>query len=216
MKVRCSYCKAVFAVEALKGLWCPQCGRVVILPSAARPKSKCVRHEHQQERLKIAMDWTSRLVLAQRPLFMITLAMATIVGSVCLMFRGGCAPPPPLSVGLFQRKIAVRELRVLQTGLARFAMDCKRYPDELENLPALLDNPGLQGWRGPYVTLLKNDPWGRWYVYQPGASNETGVVFSAGPDALEGTDDDIPAPTVSPDDIRSWGEGVSKPVEGGL
>ena len=44
---------------------------------------------------------------------------------------------------------SLRHELLVQVG--RFTLDCGRYPTEREGLHALLVNPGLDGWRGPYL-----------------------------------------------------------------
>jgi Type II secretion system (T2SS), protein G len=39
----------------------------------------------------------------------------------------------------------------LLTTVAIFRLDCGRFPTEQEGLMALLVNPGLDGWKGPYL-----------------------------------------------------------------
>src|SRR5689334_15691653 len=54
----------------------------------------------------------------------------------------------------------------------------------------------VAAWRGPYLSFLKPDPWGRPYVYHPGGpgGGRGYRVLSVGPDGKEGTADDILAP----------------------
>jgi len=48
---------------------------------------------------------------------------------------------------------ALRHELLVQVG--RFALDCGRYPTEREGLQVLLVNPGVNGWKGPYL----DRPW---------------------------------------------------------
>ena len=81
----------------------------------------------------------------------------------------------------------------LGTALDNFELDTGRYPSDEEGLAALMQNPGVQGWDGPYLkTELRPDPWGNEYVYRldrehPGIY----LLSSAGPDGQQGTEDDI-------------------------
>jgi len=38
----------------------------------------------------------------------------------------------------------------LWAALGTFQLDCRRYPTEAERLDALLKDPGIDGWDGPY------------------------------------------------------------------
>ena len=81
----------------------------------------------------------------------------------------------------------------LSLALDLFEQDMGRYPTVDEGLPALIENPGSQDWKGPYLKgSLKPDPWGTAYNYakdpdDPGRY----TLLSAGPDGQIGTDDDI-------------------------
>lgn len=81
----------------------------------------------------------------------------------------------------------------LALALDLFEQDTGRYPTSDEGLVALVRDPGVLGWRGPYVKGgLKADPWGNQYIYQLDSS-QTGLytLSSAGPDGQQGTEDDI-------------------------
>ena len=93
---------------------------------------------------------------------------------------------------------------VLQTvgaGLDRYKMDIGRYPTEDEGgLEALLKRPEveddavLRNWRGPYLKEMPKDAWGRHidheWVEDPKVKPRY-RIWSAGPDRMSGTDDDI-------------------------
>ena len=48
-----------------------------------------------------------------------------------------------------QDESSLRHELLVQVG--RFTLDCGRYPTEQEGLKALLVDPGVQGWKGPYL-----------------------------------------------------------------
>lgn len=84
----------------------------------------------------------------------------------------------------------------LPAALEKFKSDCDRYPSEEEGLNALVMQPkkiSLGNWRGPYVTMVPEDPWGHPYVYRfPGIHNTNAYdLYSRGPDGEENTADDI-------------------------
>ena len=81
----------------------------------------------------------------------------------------------------------------LSLALDLFEQDVGRYPTTDEGLSALINDPGLEGWKGPYLKgELKPDPWGTDYIYSM-APDETAqyILSSAGPDRQPGSDDDI-------------------------
>lgn len=83
----------------------------------------------------------------------------------------------------------------LSLALDLFEQDIGRYPTAEEGLNALLTDPGIEGWKGPYLKGdLRPDPWGHPYSYslqtdQAGRSHF--AVSSAGPDGQAGSQDDI-------------------------
>ena len=105
---------------------------------------------------------------------------------------------PKLSGRTEQAKVASAKTQIstLQTALDAFEIDTGRYPTTAEGLIALTKQPTMNsdGWTGPYLQkAVKEDPWGNEYQYRcPGNYNTTGYdVYSMGPDAKQGGDDDI-------------------------
>jgi len=86
-------------------------------------------------------------------------------------------------------KVAAKELRVLCIALGRFRRDCGCYPETRWGLKSLTIDPGIAGWDGPYVNLMKPDPWKNHYRYR--LDNGEITLFSCGPDGIEATEDDI-------------------------
>ncbi len=83
-------------------------------------------------------------------------------------------------------------LGVLRTKLECFHRDCGRYPSDREGLWALVLNPGLTNWGGPYLTKIPPDLWRHRYYY--GCTNDAVTLWSSGPDGIPRTADDISAP----------------------
>jgi hypothetical protein len=103
------------------------------------------------------------------------------------------------------RALVSNAFKKLSAGLERFKEDMGHYPAEDEGgLRALImyvdfhDRPAGFDWRGPYIRIddLK-DPWGEEIHYsllQPPEAERLRVPFklwSAGPDMVEGNEDDI-------------------------
>jgi len=81
----------------------------------------------------------------------------------------------------------------IKTALDSFEVDNGYYPKSLQELIQQPSN--AKNWRGPYLdpATLPIDPWGNPYIYYcPGKHNPSGYdLLSMGPDAKEGTADDI-------------------------
>ena len=78
----------------------------------------------------------------------------------------------------------------LESAIERFNVHMDRYPTMEEGLKALVEAPtGSEGkWRGPYIKLLRNDPWGHAYQYRiPGTHHTTSFdLWSQGEDGADG------------------------------
>ncbi len=101
-------------------------------------------------------------------------------------------------VGAANQKAAKTQIEMLGQGLDAFRLDVGRYPSTSEGLNALIVNPGVEGWNGPYLKKgLPNDPWKRPYIYQsPGEHGDYDLV-SNGADGAPGGDGENK-------DINSW------------
>ncbi|MBI1869999.1 MAG: type II secretion system major pseudopilin GspG [Chlamydiae bacterium] len=83
----------------------------------------------------------------------------------------------------------------LSVALDLFELDNGAYPTTDQGLAGLVEKPsgGASNWNGPYLKKTPKDPWAHPYVYKcPGEHNTSGFDLSSnGPDATEGTQDDI-------------------------
>lgn len=91
---------------------------------------------------------------------------------------------------------AAADLATLRTALDMFRKDCGRYPSARESLPALMRNPRIPGWDGPYIRNLIPDPWRQSYRYR--TTDDFMRLSSDGPDGKSDTADDIQAPDPAP------------------
>ena len=81
----------------------------------------------------------------------------------------------------------------LSLALDLFEQDTGRYPTAEEGLAALVVNPGVSGWKGPYLRAgLYKDPWENDYRYSldPNDPRQYRLV-SSGPDGQSGSNDDL-------------------------
>ena len=87
---------------------------------------------------------------------------------------------------------------MLGQALDQYKLDVGAYPTTQEGLNALMTNPGVDKWEGPY--LKKNvplDPWGIPYNYQSPGSHGEYDLFSLGRDNKPGGDGEDK-------DVNSW------------
>ena len=81
----------------------------------------------------------------------------------------------------------------IKSALGQYEVDNGFYPKTLQDLIQAPSN--ARNWHGPYFDppKLPMDPWGNNYVYYFPGKHNTGSydLLSVGPDAKEGTDDDV-------------------------
>ena len=98
-------------------------------------------------------------------------------------------------LGKGKQAAAKAQIEMLGQGLDHFRLDVGRYPTTQEGLNALVVNPGVEKWEGPYLKKgLPNDPWGKPYQYQCPGSHGEYDLFSYGRDGSpggEGEDKDV-------------------------
>jgi len=89
-------------------------------------------------------------------------------------------------------KAAAGNVAALETALDTFFAHMDRHPTTEEGLKALLEPPAGEEnkWHGPYIKVLRNDPWDHPYQYRcPGLHHPTGFdLWSRGADGQDGGD----------------------------
>lgn len=89
----------------------------------------------------------------------------------------------------------------LENALERFYIQLDRHPTTEEGLKVLVEPPAgdEKKWRGPYIKLLRPDPWGNPYQYRsPGIHHTSSFdLWSRGADGADGGEGDAA-------DIGNW------------
>ena len=98
-------------------------------------------------------------------------------------------------LGKGKQAAAKAQIELLGQALDQYRLDTGSYPTTEQGLNALVTNPGVEKWEGPYLKKgLPVDPWGKPYVYQyPGSHGEYDLI-SYGKDGKpggEGEDKDV-------------------------
>jgi general secretion pathway protein G len=88
-------------------------------------------------------------------------------------------------------KTAKAQVNVLENALEQFNVHMDRYPTADEGLQVLLERPNNDQnnkWHGPYIKMLKMDPWGNAYQYRiPGVHRTSSFdLWSRGADGVDG------------------------------
>ena len=89
---------------------------------------------------------------------------------------------------------AKSDVAQLEAALERFNVHMDRYPTTEEGLKVLVEKPQEDDkqWRGPYIKLLRPDPWKNPYQYRnPGIHHPTSFdLWSRGADSADGGEGD--------------------------
>ena len=95
----------------------------------------------------------------------------------------------------------IGQMKIIQDALARYEMDCGKYPSQEQGLLALIEQPTTAPVPKKWSKYLEGrevpkDGWGKEFEYRnPGTVNTDGYdLVSAGPDGTMGNDDDIVKP----------------------
>lgn len=85
--------------------------------------------------------------------------------------------------------IAKMQVSELSGALDLYRFDVGRYPTSAEGLNALVANPGVENWSGPYLKKgVPKDPWNREYQYRSPGEHGDFDLYSLGADGTEGGD----------------------------
>lgn len=102
-------------------------------------------------------------------------------------------------VGESKAQIAKLQIEQLGNALNLFRFDVGRYPTTAHGLQALVEDPGIPSWSGPYLekNSVPKDTWGRDYQYRFPGDNSDYDLWSFGADGEAGGESDNA-------DINSW------------
>ncbi len=103
-------------------------------------------------------------------------------------------------VGQSRQATARAQIELLGAALDQYRLDVGAYPAAALGLAALVRNPNVPNWNGPYLkkSAVPNDPWGRAYQYKccPGDHGDYDI-WTAGADGAPGGDGENA-------DVASW------------
>ncbi|HZP35407.1 MAG TPA: type II secretion system major pseudopilin GspG [Methylomirabilota bacterium] len=92
-------------------------------------------------------------------------------------------------VGQSKQATARAQIELLGAALDQYRLDIGAYPPATVGLNALVANPNVAGWNGPYLkkNAVPADPWGKPYQYKccPGDHGDYDI-WSLGADAAPG------------------------------
>lgn len=211
MKLRCPYCKGTFDKPVVT---CPHCGRTMVIPGSLRKMTLRQRKE-ARERIYRDAERRERELMQKRPPDIafarspmgIVLLMGVLIVIGAMVIGRSMVSVQPNRITRSKQSIAAKEARNLRIAVERYRQDIGHYPTEEERgLLALIYNPGVWGWRRPYLNLIRPDPWGTHYAYM--ATSNRVTLFSCGPDRKPHTADDIAPPEPTPEEIKRRAENI--------
>ncbi|OPY83064.1 MAG: Type II secretion system protein G precursor [Syntrophorhabdus sp. PtaU1.Bin153] len=101
-------------------------------------------------------------------------------------------------LGKGKQSAAKAQIALLGQALDQFRLDTGRYPSTQEGLNALVTNPGIENWEGPYLAkALPDDPWGKPYHYESPGTHGEYDLSSYGRDGAQGGEGEDK-------DVASW------------
>ncbi len=186
MKIQCPYCEEL---SEWKNNQCPLCHKFAITPGFYRKSSKRTSGRRERD-LGIATPWLMTsggfynigYLFKSIPRWVLILGGIAVIGS----FWHASTLKPDHSQSI---QLTRSNLSTLLVALDAFRKDCGRFPSTEEGLTALVADPRVEGWKGPYIFKLNPDPWKQVFIYTSDISSIK--LFSAGPDSKAGTPDDI-------------------------
>jgi len=124
-----------------------------------------------------------------------TLVELLVVILIISMLAAFVAPRMFKGLGKAKQDIARAKMAIIEDALARFYIDCGRYPDDSESLDVLLIAPAdlEEKWNGRYLKPSDLvDPWGNPYIYVAEGEVNPGSfdLISYGADGMEGGEGD--------------------------
>lgn len=108
-----------------------------------------------------------------------TLVEILIVATIIALLVGLVGPRIWKGLGKGQQSAAKSQIETMGGALDLYRLDLGKYPTTQQGLQALVVNPGIEGWDGPYLekTAVPKDPWGKEYSYSsPGEHGDYDLV----------------------------------------
>lgn len=209
VRYRCPYCKRPFDAEPPPT--CPGCGKTMIVPAMKETSERMARRRkidnlwREVEQKKAELRGVVEPGLWRNPKVYIGIVVALAVIGAAIFKATDSAVERNVESPLLR---AIRHVDVLAEALGRYHFHVGAYPLAEHGLAALVRDPAIEKWNGPYINQLRRDPWDVHFVYEP-PTNSTSppVVLSCGPDRKRGTADDITPDPARFDPGTEWTNG---------
>jgi general secretion pathway protein G len=127
--------------------------------------------------------------LRKKDSFGFTLIELLVVMVIIGLLAALVAPRLFPKLGKGKQAAAKAQIELLGQALDQYRLDIGTYPSTQEGLNALVTNPGVEKWEGPYLKKgLPMDPWGKPYIYQSPGTHGEYDLYSFGRDGKAGGD----------------------------
>ncbi len=207
MTYRCPYCKQ--DLGPTPSAHCPKCGKIMRVPErdltqrrrAKRRLLNRMDHEYKQKKAELQSALPPTLFRNPKFYFAIIVVLVLVGGSLFT-----ATDQAVRKIGISPPMRALRHLDVLAEALGRYRFHTGQFPDREQGLAALVRDPQVPKWNGPYVNRLRSDPWETPFVYAPG-TNGLPTLYSCGADKKPGTPDDLYADPARFDPGTAWTNG---------
>ncbi|MBU0675793.1 MAG: type II secretion system major pseudopilin GspG [Proteobacteria bacterium] len=102
-------------------------------------------------------------------------------------------------LGKAKQKTAKAQIEMIMASLDAYRLDVGTYPTQQEGLEALVNDPGVDDWAGPYMAkgVVPVDPWKHPYLYKSPGDHGDVDVFALGADSK-------PGGSGEDTDVNSW------------
>lgn len=192
MRYRCPYCKRMF--EKQPPPVCPGCGKMMRIARRDQTDKRRLKRRalnsivREYEQKKAELQGPIPTLLFRNPKFYLGAVVVLLVVGGALLTATDRAT---VRLQITPHMRAMRNVDVLAEALGRYRFHVGSYPLVEQGLAALVRDPQVPKWDGPYIHFLRNDPWDKPFVYDPATTNGIPILFSCGADGLSGTADDV-------------------------
>jgi general secretion pathway protein G len=132
--------------------------------------------------MKIQINQSRRGAFTLVEIMVVVVILGILAATIIPLFRGTA---DDAKIGTAKATVAE-----LESAVERFYIHFGRYPKTEEGLKVLTEAPAGEEkkWRGPYIKMLRPDPWNNPYQYKsPGTHHPTSFdLWSQGADGAEG------------------------------